>query len=110
MNSWTWRPTSEEAFREIFEDELYELSQMERTIFEEYRVKTFAGIIRRSEIAGDEQVFVVARHLNWVIYYDDVEDGFNLAQLDSQGRLSEPGGGQWSLGGALEGQINIAKN
>lgn len=102
-SNWTWKPVTKGEFKEIFETQYNELNEEERSTFERFRVEPWKATIRRSDLAGDESVFVVARNSDTVIYYDDVEDGFNLAQVDEQGRLLDPGGGQWSLAGAVEG-------
>ena len=46
--------------------------------FNKYRVSPFnASILRNGKMEG---VFVVARNGDQVIYYEDVEDGFNVSE------------------------------
>ena len=46
---------------------------------------------------GDETVFVVAQKEDGVIYFDDVENGFNISIVDSTRRILNPGGSQDTL-------------
>lgn len=35
------------------------------------------------------------------MYYEDVEEGFNISRLDSSGTIANPGSEQWELRHAL---------
>ena len=51
---------------------------------------------------GDERVFVVAKMGDSVLYFDDVEYGFNSSTIDAAGRVLTPGGSQNTLGEAID--------
>jgi hypothetical protein len=57
-----------------------------------------ASIIRSGNL---ESVFVVAERNGVVIYYEDVEEGFNISPLGSDGSIAAPGWEQWKLHHAL---------
>jgi len=48
-----------------------------------------------------EEVYVVAVFGPDVLYYEDAEEGFELAQLDAESMLSEHRGNQFDLAQAL---------
>ena len=72
-----------------------------------YKVDFWKAIIRRSKKYGDEYVFVVAQHEDGVLYFDDVEYGFNISTVDENGRIITPGGSQTTLKEAIEGWFSV---
>ena len=70
-----------------------------RAKYARYRIEPLQAGIDRGE--GTEYVFVVARNGAEVMYYEDVEDGFNFSRLGVHGSILEPGCEQdplkWSL-------------
>jgi hypothetical protein len=93
----SWKPISDADFSMLFAEQYGELDGDERDVFDRYRVSPWRAIIRRSEQAGDEHVFVVAQANNGVLYFDDVEYGFNISDIDDAGRLTTPGGSNYTL-------------
>ncbi len=93
----TWQPIDDEAFAELFEEQYAELSDQQKAVFQRSAVKWWKATIRRSELAGDEEVFVVAELDGWVLYFDDVEYGFNTSKVDDKGVIQTPGGSQATL-------------
>lgn len=96
-----WTPINQSEFTELFRKQFAELNQFERNKFEIFRGPFFKATIRRSETAGDESVFVVAQKDDGVLYFDDVEYGFNLAIMDKNKRILTPGGSQNTLKEAI---------
>jgi len=92
-----WRPISDKAFTELFDAQYAELDQEQKSIFDVVRVPFWKASIRRSEMMGDESVFVVAQKDNWVLYFDDVEYGFNMSAVDVTGKILQRGGDQCTL-------------
>jgi hypothetical protein len=95
MNS--WKPITDEEFTVLYAEQYAELDGEERDVFERYRVSPWKAIIRRSEQAGDEHVFVVSQTTGGVLFFDDVEWGFNISCIDDTGRLTTPGCSQYTL-------------
>lgn len=93
----TWKPISEEDFKIFFKEQYRELDAYERQVFERYKVDFWKAIITRSKMAGDEYVYVVAQNQDGILYFDDVEYGFNIATVDDTGRVLTPGGSQFTL-------------
>ena len=62
---------------------------LKKTIFDQYRVEPyFASITRNSQC---EQVVVVAQKGGEVIYWEDVEEGFNISPISSNQQILKPG-------------------
>jgi hypothetical protein len=101
----SWKPITEGEFSALFADQYGELNSKERELFDQYRVSPWKAVIRRSEEAGDEYVYIIAQTFNLVLYFDDVEYGFNWSEIDGTGRIIKPGGSQNSLQGAIIGRF-----
>ncbi|MHC5538477.1 hypothetical protein ACYOEI_09630 [Singulisphaera rosea] len=93
----SWEPIEDDEFSALYEEQYDELNESERRIFDQYKVIPWKAVIRRSDQAGDEFVFVVAQTRGGVLYFDDVEYGFNVSSLDVNKRIAEPGGSQNTL-------------
>ena len=93
----SWRPITDDEFARLFAEQYAKLNAAERDCFNKYRVAPWKAVIRRSEVAGDEQVFVVSQKGNGVLYFDDVEYGFNISLIDEAGRITMPEGSQYTL-------------
>lgn len=98
----SWKPINETEFSRLFDQQYDALDVGERKLFDRYRVRPWKAIIRRSASAGDEHVLVVAQTDSGVLYFDDVEYGFNISCVDESGRIVTPGGSQNSLKEAVE--------
>lgn len=74
-----------EKMSSILAEQLLECEPTERVLFDSISVPpervAFADSI--------EDAFVVARRGEEVIYYEEVEDGFNTSRLDVDGRIAE---------------------
>jgi hypothetical protein len=73
----------------------------QKATLDECRVEPWQAIIRRSEEAGDERIWVIAERRGEVLYFDDVEWGWNFSAVNEEGRILRPGGRQGELGGVL---------
>jgi hypothetical protein len=94
-----WTPTSIEAVRKIIQDDLAECDVAQAAAFGRYAVEPYpAPILRNGKI---ERVFVVARRGDDVIYWEDVEEGFNISPLAPDGQILEHWCNQDALGLAL---------
>lgn len=49
-----------------------------------------------------ESVFIVAQLKEMVIYYEDVEDGFNVSEVAPDGSIATPGFEQWTIADAVQ--------
>jgi len=93
----TWEPISDSDFIKLFDEQYQELNETEREAFDRYRVAPRKAMIRRFPLAGDEFVFVVAQRSDGVLYFDDIEYGFNISLVDESGKILVPGGSQYTL-------------
>ena len=95
----TWQPISAEELDALVATQLSECSVEQQQLFEQCRVVPYLAKIERS--GAIETVFVVARRDNIALYYEDVEEGFNISELRPDGSISNPGFEQWELCHAL---------
>jgi len=99
-----WRPATIEQVNEIVTRDLTACDAEQRAVFNQYRVEPFSAPIVR--YGQRESVVVVARNGEQVIYYEDVEDGFNVSPISPDGRVLEPWCNQDELGFALNAWID----
>jgi hypothetical protein len=100
-----WKPITDSEFDELFKVQYAELNEAQKNAFDHFRVPFWKATIRRSEMYGDETVFVVAQKEDGVIYFDDVENGFNISIVDSARRILNPGGSQDTLEELVENKF-----
>ena len=82
-----WKPTSAEEVRKIVERELANCDREQLAIFRRFAVEPYlAPILRYGEM---DNVVVVARKGEEVIYWEDVEEGFNVSPTGEGGRILE---------------------
>ncbi len=97
MNSWS--PATAEEVTSIVERDLRECPENLAALFGSIRTPFRPVPISRS--GKVEYVFVVAEQNGVVVYYEDVEEGFNLSELAADGSIATPGYEQWRLHHAL---------
>ena len=95
----TWKPISEQDLAALIERDLAECTPEARALFSRFRVSLRPAAINRGDRV--ESVYVVAQNGRSVIYYEDVEEGFNISALSTDGAIEEPGFEQWELRHAL---------
>jgi hypothetical protein len=95
----TWQPITAQEMETLLAKELAACDSAQRALFSRVRVPLRAvPILRHGQI---ESVFVVAQQGEVVVYYEDVEAGFNLSTLAADGFIASPGWEQWELRHAL---------
>jgi hypothetical protein len=96
----TWKPASLDDVRNILKADLGKCTPQQAVIFGQYSVEPhFSPIVRYGE-AG--YVVVVAQKSDEVIYWEDVEEGFNISPLRPDGGVLEHWCNQDDLGIALD--------
>jgi hypothetical protein len=80
-----WSPISAEELLELLKGQEKELDDTQREIFKKYRIKPYRAPIERYR--KTEYFFVVAKWDNKAMYYEDVEEGFNVSPIDESGRI-----------------------
>ena len=102
-----WKPASIEEVKNIVETDLANCDGEQLTIFRRYAVDAhLAPILRCGRM---ESVVIVARNRNEVIYWEDVEEGFNVAPIAEDGRILEHWCNQDELKHALNAWIDGRK-
>ena len=97
------KPTRVAEVTKIVENDLANCDDEQRAIFLRYGVEPYeAPILRHGEM---ETVIVVARKGKEVIYWEDVEEGFNLSPVAEDGRILEHWCNQDELGLALNAWV-----
>jgi hypothetical protein len=97
-----WRPIGRKEFDSLVAEQEAALDWVQKAMLDACRVEPWQAVIRRSEQAGDETVWVIAEREGQVLYFDDVEWGWNFSEVDEEGRILRPGGRQNELSGVLE--------
>ena len=80
-------PATIDDVNEIVAKDLKDCDAEQLAAFDKYRVEPFSAPIVR--YGQPQSVVVVARNGDEVIYYEDVEDGFNVSPISSDGRVLE---------------------
>ena len=82
-----WHPATIEDVREIIKTDLASCDPQQRNIFQKFFVEPyFAPIYRYDNL---EQLVVVARKEDEVMYWEDIDGGFNISPTDSTGLILE---------------------
>jgi hypothetical protein len=98
-----WKPANIATVKKIVQDDLAECDDEQVSAFELYAVQPYlAPIIRYGKA---ESVIVVARMRDEVIYWEDVEEGFNVSPIAPDGRIPEHSCNQDDLGLALNAWV-----
>jgi hypothetical protein len=96
-----WKPISESEFDALLIAETTQLGEESRAALSAYGIGCVAMQIVRPLLDGGptvpERVFVVARLGNAVLFYDDVEEEFAVATVDTDEVIRD-----WSLWGSLD--------
>ena len=82
-----WRPATIEEVKAIVQGDLQECDDEQIAAFEQYALEPCPMPILRYGTL--EQVVVVARRGNEVIYWEDVEEGFNVSPVAKDGHILE---------------------
>jgi hypothetical protein len=90
----TWQPASCEEVEIILAAELEELNPAHRTRFESMRVTPRKVPVTS---APGEYVHVVAEYGGKVLYWSDVEEGWELEALDASGGITKRACNQFDL-------------
>lgn len=93
-----------DVVKKIVENELPRLDDAQTAVFRKYSVEPHLAPISR--YGRMDSVVVVARKGDEAIYWNDVEEGFNLSPIDPAGRILEHWCNQDDLGLALNGWID----
>ena len=86
----TWRPISQSKFDSLVAEQEAALDGGQKATVDECRVEPWQAVIRRSEEAGDERVWVIAERRGAVLDFDDVEWGWNFSAVNPEGRILRP--------------------
>jgi hypothetical protein len=105
------KPANVEYVKQLVLDDLLECDEEQIATFRKFAVEPYSAPIARYGIP--ETVVVVARNGNEVIYYEDVEEGFNVSPVGPDGTILEHWCNQDELKFALdywiEGRIHSEK-
>ncbi|MCU0723461.1 MAG: hypothetical protein MUC63_07590 [Planctomycetes bacterium] len=94
-----WKPATREEVEAILSEELADCTPEQREAFLRLRVPPREAPVERH--GRIETVFVVAQKDDEVLYWEDVEGGFEISPVDGNGRILRRGCDQNSLTIAL---------
>ncbi len=91
----TWQPSAHDDVEQILGMDLVDLHPKHRARFELMRVP-----LRQVPIAdgSGENVVVVAEYQGKILYWSDVEEGWELEEPDAHGGIAKRGCNQFELG------------
>ena len=94
----TWQPATREEVERLLSEELKGLHPVHLA-----RFKAMSVTPRRVPVESDpgEYVYVVAEYQGKVLYYSDVEDGWEIEVLNDSGGIAERGCNQFKLSHVL---------
>ncbi len=94
-----WAPMSSDAFAILLGEELAACSPEERLLFEQSKITVERRPFAKPTYLAD--AFVIAAHRDEVIYYNDIEGGFNTSPVNRNGAIVEYWCNQDTLQGVL---------
>lgn len=98
-----WQPATIEKVKTIVAEDLKDCDAEQIAVYKKHAVEPFVAPIER--YGKMESVVVVARNRNHVIYWEDVEYGFNVSPIAPDGRILEHWCNQEELKYALNAWI-----
>ncbi len=102
-----WKPAGVEEVKNIVTADLADCDEEQLAMFRRYAVEPHVTpILRYGEM---ETVVVVARKGEEVIYWEDIEEGFNVSPIAKDGRILEHWCNQDELRHALNSWIDGRK-
>jgi hypothetical protein len=103
-----WFPITPAELEILINHELETCTKEQREVFESYRVLLRKALLIRYD--KQEYAFIVAQRGNEVMYYEDLEAGFNFSTLLENGSIPEGGCNESRLGNALNRWLIAKKN
>ena len=101
----TWKPATLEAVLAVFNRELSGLSPAHRRLLETLRITPRKVAVIRYP---GESVWAVAEHEGRVLYWSDVEQGWELEAPGAQGATHNRGSNQFELGHIAQQIFGVA--
>jgi hypothetical protein len=91
----TWRPATRSEVESIVAEQLQACSPSQRQLFERYRVEPHSCPIER--FGTIEQVYAVARRGKFLLFWEDIEEGFEWSRPEDDGVIRSYGSSQFEL-------------
>ena len=88
-----WKPIAESEMRVVLDEEIARLDELSRPTWKKYKVKLQQLPCER-EGYERESIYIVARHENQVVLFDDRKEQFGVGKLEEDGVIRK-----WSLYG-----------
>jgi hypothetical protein len=102
----TWKPITEAEFTNLLSEQYAELDLAERKAFDSSAIPPKLVTITRFNAkfteTVNEQVYAVWEKDGWVLYFDDIEYGFNGSAISADDVLLDPRGNQFTLREAVQ--------
>jgi len=95
-----WNPITRKELTTLLASEEAKLDEKSAKLFKQIRVTPYAVPIHRG--SKIESVFVVAKKGLNILFYEDVEEGFEWSCLNSSGQIESYFCNQWELSLALK--------
>jgi hypothetical protein len=102
----SWKPISKSSLESLVSKQLQACTLEQIELFSLHRVDFYKVPIHR--LGAIEEVFVVAEHPLGLVYYEDVEEGFEISMLGVDGKIPNQACNQYDLRHVLH-QIKRSK-
>ena len=90
-----WESITRDELSSLIDVETIKLSSEQVAFFES--IKTQLQKVSIDRAGNIEEVFIVATHEGKVLFFDDIEEGFEWGILDDNGIIQHKYANQWSL-------------
>ena len=90
-----FEPLTEKELTALVKEQKSFLSEKELSFFNSIAVPLEKAKIDRS--GNIESVFIVAKYCGKIIFYEDVEEGFEITEIDGSGVIKNYGASQFEL-------------
>jgi hypothetical protein len=80
-----WTPIEKDELEQIIREDLAACTPEQQAVFEQYRVPLRRAPIER--YGKLEHVFIVAQRDDEVMYFEDIDEGFNFSPIDADGKI-----------------------
>ena len=91
----SWEPITKDELEKEIEAQCSQLSQAELSYFRNIRVPLRPVKIDRW--GKLEEVFIIAETGGLIVFYEDIEEGFEITKLNQKNAISEYGANQYTI-------------
>lgn len=96
-----WMPFSKKELENVIAFQCKDMNEVELTYFN--KIKVTLELVKIVRCGKAESVFLVAKEGSAIVFYDDIEEGFEIAEPNENGAISDYGASQFTLKQVING-------